>query len=107
MQDQSQGRTRRVFRLVRALWRVKTLRPVLLYYDTSHTSKAFITSARVGGHNANPTNTIVSSDLEFALSSLVAAFDKQYESILDDEIALLARMFRALHKFCKEGEEIS
>jgi hypothetical protein len=33
MQDQSQGRTRRVFRLVRALRRVKILRPVLLYYD--------------------------------------------------------------------------
>jgi hypothetical protein len=33
MQDQSQGRTRRVFRLVRALRRVKTLRPVLLYYE--------------------------------------------------------------------------
>jgi uncharacterized membrane protein len=33
IQDQSQGRTRRVFRLVRALRRVKTLRPVLLYYE--------------------------------------------------------------------------
>jgi hypothetical protein len=33
MQDQSQGRTRRVFRLVCALRRVKTLRPVLLYYE--------------------------------------------------------------------------
>jgi hypothetical protein len=33
MQDQSQGRTRRVFRLVQALRRVKTLRPVLLYYE--------------------------------------------------------------------------
>jgi hypothetical protein len=33
MQDQSQGRTQRVFRLVRALRRVKTLRPVLLYYE--------------------------------------------------------------------------
>jgi hypothetical protein len=33
MQDQSRGRTRRVFRLVRALRRVKTLRPVLLYYE--------------------------------------------------------------------------
>jgi hypothetical protein len=33
MQDQSQGRTRRVLRLVRALRRVKTLRPVLLYYE--------------------------------------------------------------------------
>jgi hypothetical protein len=33
MQDQSQGRTRRVFKLVRALRRVKTLRPVLLYYE--------------------------------------------------------------------------
>jgi hypothetical protein len=33
IQDQSRGRTRRVFRLVRALWRVKTLRPILLYYE--------------------------------------------------------------------------
>jgi hypothetical protein len=28
--------------------------------------------------------------------------DEQYESIPDDEIALLARKFRVLHKFCKE-----
>jgi hypothetical protein len=42
-------------------------------HDASHTSNAFITSARVGGHDANPTNTTVSSALEFALSSLVAA----------------------------------
>jgi hypothetical protein len=40
--------------------------------------------------------------LEFALSSLVAASYKQYESIPDNEIALLARKFRALHKFHKE-----
>jgi hypothetical protein len=40
--------------------------------------------------------------LEFALSSLAAAFDEQYESIPNDEIALLARKFRALHKFHKE-----
>jgi hypothetical protein len=33
MQDQSQGRTCRVFRLIRAIRRVKTLRPVLLYYE--------------------------------------------------------------------------
>jgi hypothetical protein len=33
MQDQSQGRTRRIFRLIRSLRRVKTLRPVLLYYE--------------------------------------------------------------------------
>jgi hypothetical protein len=33
---------------------------------------------------------------------LVAASDEQYESILDDEIALLVRKFHALHKFCKE-----
>jgi hypothetical protein len=33
MQDQSQGRTQQVFTLVQALWRVKTLRPVLLYYE--------------------------------------------------------------------------
>jgi hypothetical protein len=42
----------------------------------SLTSKALITSAHVGGHDANPTNTTVSSDLEFVLSSLVAASDE-------------------------------
>jgi hypothetical protein len=66
------------------------------------TSKAFITSARVGGHDANPTNKTVSSTLEFDLSSLSVASDEQYESIPDDEIALLARKFYALHKFRKE-----
>jgi hypothetical protein len=33
---------------------------------------------------------------------LSAASHEQYESIPDNEIALLARKFRALHKFCKE-----
>jgi hypothetical protein len=33
---------------------------------------------------------------------LCAASDEQYESILDDEIALLVRKFRALHRFRKE-----
>jgi hypothetical protein len=75
-----------------------------LNHDASFTSKALITSVRVGVHDANPTNAI-SSALEFALSSLAAASDKQYESIPDDEIALLARKFRALHKFRKEGRE--
>jgi hypothetical protein len=70
--------------------------------DASHTSKTFITSAHVGGHDANPNNTTVSSALEFALSSLVAASDEQYESIPDDEITLLVRMFHTLHKFRKE-----
>jgi hypothetical protein len=51
---------------------------------------------------ANPTNTTVSSTLEFALSSLATAFDEQYERIPDDEIALLARKFHPLHKLCKE-----
>jgi hypothetical protein len=71
-------------------------------HDASHSIKAFITSVHVGGHNANPTNTIDSSALEFALSSLAAASDEQYKSILDDKIALLVRKFRALHKFRKE-----
>jgi hypothetical protein len=61
--------------------------------DASLTSNAFITSARVGDHDANPTNTIVSSALEFVLSSLVTASDEQYESIPNDEIALLVRKF--------------
>jgi hypothetical protein len=71
-------------------------------YDASLSSKALITSAHVGGHDSNPTNTTVSSTLDFALSSLVAASDEQYKSILNDEITLLARKFNALHKFCKE-----
>jgi hypothetical protein len=71
-------------------------------HDASLTSKTFITSAHVGGHDANPTNTTVSSALEFALSSLAATSDEQYESIPDDEIALLARKFRALHMFHKK-----
>jgi hypothetical protein len=71
-------------------------------HDAFFTSKALITSACVGDHDANPINTI-SPSLEFALSSLVAASDEQYESILDDEIALLARKFWMLHKFRKES----
>jgi hypothetical protein len=51
---------------------------------------------------ANPTNTTDSSALEFALSFLSAASDEQYESIPDDEITLLARKFRVLHRFHKE-----
>jgi hypothetical protein len=67
-------------------------------HDASFTSKALITNACVGGHDANPTNTI-SLSLEFALSSLAAASDEQYESTPNDEIALLARKFRVMHKF--------
>jgi hypothetical protein len=71
-------------------------------HNASLTSKAFVTSTCASGHVANPTNTTDSSALEFALSSLCTAFDEQYESIPDDEIALLVRKFRALHRFCKE-----
>jgi hypothetical protein len=63
-----------------------------LNHDASFTSKSLITSARIGGHDANPTN-IISSALEFVLSSLAAA---------SDEIALLARKFRTLHKLHEE-----
>jgi hypothetical protein len=41
-------------------------------HDASLASKALITSACVGGHDASPTKT-VSSALEFALSSLAAS----------------------------------
>jgi hypothetical protein len=51
---------------------------------------------------SNPINTADSSALEFALSSLSTASDEQYESIPDDEIALLVRKFHALHRFHKE-----
>jgi hypothetical protein len=47
-----------------------------LNHDVSLSSKALITSAHVGGHDANPTNTIVSFALKFALSSLAVAFDE-------------------------------
>jgi hypothetical protein len=33
---------------------------------------------------------------------LFVASNEQYESISDDEVALLARKFRVLHRFCKE-----
>jgi hypothetical protein len=62
-------------------------------HDASLTSKASVTSTHVGGHVANPTNTTDSSALEFALSSLCAASDEQYNEIPDDEIALLAKKF--------------
>jgi hypothetical protein len=44
-------------------------------HNDSFTSKALITSTRVGGHDANP-NTTVSSALKFALYSLPAASDE-------------------------------
>jgi hypothetical protein len=59
-------------------------------HDSSLTSKSLISSSRVGGHDANPTNT-VSSSSEFALSSLATTSDEQYESLPDNEISLLAR----------------
>jgi hypothetical protein len=43
-------------------------------HDASFTIKALITSARVGGHDAKPINTI-SPSLEFASSSLAIASD--------------------------------
>jgi hypothetical protein len=71
-------------------------------HDASLTSKTFITSTRIGGHVANPTNTTNSSALEFTLSSLSTTSDEQYDSIPNDEIVLLVRKFRALHRFHKE-----
>jgi hypothetical protein len=73
-----------------------------LNHYASLTSKAFVTSTHVGGHVANPINTTDTSALEFALSSLYAASNEQYKSIPDDEIALLVRKFRSLHRFQKE-----
>jgi hypothetical protein len=70
-------------------------------HNASFTNKDLVTSSCVVGHDANPINA-VSSSLEFALSSLAITSDEQYESIPDDEIALLARKFCALHKFHKE-----
>jgi hypothetical protein len=49
-------------------------------HDTSFTGKALITSARVAGHDANPTNTI-SFALQFALSFMAAASDELYDYV--------------------------
>jgi hypothetical protein len=73
-----------------------------LNHDASLTSKAFVTSTHVGGHVTNPTNTTDSFALEFTFTSLFAASDEQYESIPDDEITLLVRKFRTLHRLRKE-----
>jgi hypothetical protein len=73
-----------------------------LNHDASHFSKTLIYSAHVGGHDANPINTTDSSALEFVLFSLSEASDEQYESIPNDEIALLVRKFYVLHMFRKE-----
>jgi hypothetical protein len=62
-------------------------------HNASLSSKALVTSACVGGHDANTTNITVSSALKFALSSLDVASDEQYESIPDNEITLLVRKF--------------
>jgi hypothetical protein len=51
-------------------------------HDAYPTNKVLTNSARVGGHDANPTNTTV-----------LSSFDEQYESILGNEITLLARKF--------------
>jgi hypothetical protein len=77
-----------------------------LNHDASLISKTFVTSTHVGGHVANPINTTDSSTLEFALSSLTVVSDEQYKSISDDEIALLVRKFRALHRFRKERRRL-
>jgi hypothetical protein len=71
-------------------------------HDASLTSKDFVTISYVGGYVVNPTNTTDSTALESALSSLATTSDEWYESISDDEIALLTRKFHTLHRFLKE-----
>jgi hypothetical protein len=63
-------------------------------HDASLTSKTLITSARVGGHDTNPTNTTVSSSLEFALSSLVAASDEHYDHPVGEKVLRIAQVLQ-------------
>jgi hypothetical protein len=42
-------------------------------HDASLTSKAFITSTRIGGHDANPSNITVSSTLKLLMNSMKAS----------------------------------
>jgi hypothetical protein len=62
-------------------------------HDAFISSKALITGAHVGDHDANPTNSTVSSALKFTLSSLASTSDDEIVHQPDDEIALLARKF--------------
>jgi hypothetical protein len=61
-------------------------------YDASFTSKALITSAHVGDHDANSADTI-SPSLEFTLSTLIAASYEQYESIPTMRLSFLQEKF--------------
>jgi hypothetical protein len=62
-------------------------------HDASLSNKALITSTGVGGYDTNSTNIIVTSALEFTLSSLITGSNEQYESMPDDEIIQLMRKF--------------
>jgi hypothetical protein len=71
-------------------------------HDVSPTSKALITSARVGSYDANSTN-IISSSLEFALSSLAVASNKQYESIPTKRLPCWQESFTPCTSFTRRG----
>jgi hypothetical protein len=72
-------------------------------YDTSLTSTTFVTSTRVGEHMANPTNTTDSSALKFALFSLAAASDEQYESISTTRLPYWRESFTPYTSFVRRG----
>jgi hypothetical protein len=65
-------------------------------HDASFSSKALITGAHVGGHVANPTNTIGSSALEFALSSLCAVREhpRQRDHPTDEKVPSFAQVLQ-------------
>ena len=72
--------------------------------DMPSSSRALVSKSHIGDDDncfaANPSHG--KSSWEMALSSFIAATDKQIETILDDELALLARKFKRVYKYKKE-----
>jgi hypothetical protein len=73
-------------------------------YDALFTSKALITSTRIGGHDANPTNTS-SPSLEFALSSFLQLLMSNMRAFLTTRLPCLQKKFGRCTSFGRRGEE--
>jgi hypothetical protein len=73
-------------------------------HDASFTSKALITSAHVGGDDANPIN-IISPSLEFALSSLAVASTENMRAFPTTRLPFLKGNFGQCRSFRRREEE--
>jgi hypothetical protein len=73
-----------------------------LNHDAYLTNKSLITSARVGGHDANTTNDVLSV-LEFVFSSLTAASDEQSRASLIMRLSYWQESFVLCTSFIRRG----